>query len=226
MYGKELQILIVRSKRTGVVAVLILLTTLSGFLVFNIYSPSNLEWKVDEGDTLALTFNVSEYYRGWDREIDTVSTWTDVIVTISSLPVLPEWKDQNSFIENIVKFGKTDCNHTDLPSNYTQILRGLISLLTMPVGEWTWLDSLYPDSLSPIGYPEHDFEEYFVARLEDDCLYFQRTTVKSRFPNWHTTHWMGWINMTTGLPIRAVYQSKRPDCTEQAYTTLNVTRIT
>ena len=207
------------------IAVLVMLISVSGFLVFNRYGPSNLEWGVNEGDTLVLTLKVTEYYRASGIAIDTVSNWTDVNMTISSLPVLSEWKDQNFFIKNITRFRKTECNHTGLPNNYTWISKQLISLLTMPVGDWAWLDSLYPDSLTRWGYPEHGFEEHFIARFEDDCFYFQRTTVKPMFPNWHTTNWFGWINMTTGVPIRAVYQSSRPECTQQAHTTLNVTRI-
>ncbi len=131
---------------------------------------SGLHWEIEEGDE--FTFEISVTQRDFYQSLYPVTNFTPldglrIIVRVVTLPNLSQSYTPESFLTDVIRFQKTTCtfeNGSQLPSEYESSLVRLTSYALFPVGAWTAIDNLYPDSGQ-----DHLFE-YNYASITDDVL--------------------------------------------------------
>ena len=186
-----------------------------------IITGTDLTWNINEGDELSFTVNVTGTESSWYGETtSTEFNWSsdNVTLRILELPEFPNTVGKDTFIADIMRPTKIQCVSSEIPQNYSQMLISLLSRFLLPTGSWDLLDSMFDDDLPTAGgYPDlNDLEfdtDYFVGQIFEERFYLGLRRYESRFPNWSTETWRGWIDLETGIPDVATYEKHVPDCT-------------
>ncbi|MBY8998209.1 MAG: hypothetical protein KGD60_10780 [Candidatus Thorarchaeota archaeon] len=195
-----------------------------------IITGTDLTWSINEGDELSFTVNVTGTESSWYGETtSTEFNWSsdNVTLRILELPDFPNTVGKDTFIADIMRPTKIQCISNNIPSNYSTLLVSLLSKFLLPTGSWDMLDSMFDDDLPTAGgYPDlNDLEfdtDYFAGQIFEGRFYLGLRRYESRFPNWGTESWHGWINLETGIPTTAVYNKAVPDCTASFFLSMNV----
>ena len=218
--------------RKTVAALLLAVVTVSSLSVV-VLGPTldvkGFEWAVDEGLTLLVNITVSAF-ADYSMSIPQLSynrttSWTDLSLILNHLNPLSNYTSKDEFLLEVVDSIKVSCSGNDFPANYSVLLTRLLSYSIMPVGEWYWLDETFSDEYTETGMYSDEVEVQYITRFENSDFFFQKVERIPVFPNWHTKSWIGLINMSTGIPSSALYESYEPNCTGSSFLIMNVTSI-
>lgn len=158
-------------------------------------------WSVAIGDE--FEFNVSAYgmiedppgYLVESIELSIIAN-TTIVVTIDSLPSI-DIKSEEKFLDAVFenKVSTRFSNGSDIPTNISSALNGLVSRFFMPVGNWNFLDSLFPDSPEDAGQLEFGCNTY-LSQLNNDSFFFGHRYYNVDAGSW----WHGYISCSNGVP--------------------------
>jgi hypothetical protein len=140
---------------------------------------------------------------------------TLLTVRINSLPEIPAFLNGATFAENILGHPKTAAvapivyvNGSQVVLSNSTFLNSLVSISILPVGNWPFIDSLYPDKSDM----EYSCDAY-LASLGTSFMIGHRTYVTDSGNGWYA-----YVGMTTGLPTNAtVWASQYSGCTFYSY---------
>ena len=196
-----------RSLRAVLIAV-ILVTGISGGL-FAYYSQSaGLYWAVESGTEIIYAVRVA----GFSEFMPTMNTSlsppphaelnnTFVTIRIESLPEIPPFLNGATFAESILSYVKTAIirpveyvNGTEVVSADYSFLNSLVSQSVLPVGNWPFVDSLYPDKPD---FPEGYCDTYFASSGTSFTIGYRYFLIDAGW-GWYAT-----ANVDTGLPTNA-----------------------
>ncbi len=171
-----------------VLAVVIGMIAISGIGLIAIgISPGwNLTWNVEEGDN--FTYRILSDYHLIDINNTLVS------VNISQLPSLFPIITHATFISSIIETDKITVlfqNGTELMDNEF-LIRGLISRVFLPCGDWELLDAMYPRP----NYTSYSYTGY-SSKLETS--YFVLGHNREGFDS--SNGWIAHISLETGIPF-------------------------
>jgi len=185
----------------GIIVVLVILPS--------VLKPSHyLRWGVEVGDQFTYRVLVDGYLRVEDPENDSNIIYqpaffapmnnTVIAATISRLPTLAAWFDESSFVSEIVNQVKVNCtfeNGTSIQEEVQSEVATIVSHCVLPVGNWPFLDSLFPDSGDNPGYPT----VMYLTKACPECFSMSHRTwaIDGQFS------WTGNVSLTTGMPTVA-----------------------
>ncbi len=223
--------MLIKNRKTAA-AVLLVVVTASSLTVVALgprLDVKGFEWAVDEGLTLLVNITVSAYAH-FSMSIPELSynrttSWANVSLIVTHLIPLSNYASRDEFLLEVVDSIKVRCSGNDFPANYSVLLTRLLSYFIMPIGEWHWLDETFSDEYSGNVTYSDEVEVHYISRFESSAFLFQKIEKTPVFPNWHTKSWIGLINMSTGIPSSALYESHEPDCTGSSFLIMNVTSV-
>ena len=135
---------------------------------------------------------------GWNATGDDYHSWDSIylLVEIVHLPTIPEILRNVTFHLYVVEPMKITCsflNGSDLP-RYWSIYKNLVSFSILPIGDWDFLDSFYPDQeeLHPFTVGTVD---YLSEMREENFLFGGR--------HWDVdpSQWHANVSLTLGVPL-------------------------
>ncbi|RDE17891.1 MAG: hypothetical protein C4K49_00425 [Candidatus Thorarchaeota archaeon] len=176
-----------------------------GVLVF--YNQSaGLHWEVELGDEITYAVRVMGFSEYWPfngsfsppYHVELNNTY--VTIRIDGLPEIPSFPSGETFAEGILSYVKTSItgpieygNGTEVVSADYSFLNNVISQSILPVGNWPFIDSLYPDMLEP----DPICDTYFSS-LNASFMIGHRMYLYDAGSGWYAT-----VDMSTGLPTNA-----------------------
>jgi hypothetical protein len=195
--------------RRSVLGAAVIMVTVLGVSVgvLMLYNRSaGLHWAVESGTEITFAVKVTGYTEYWPMngslyppphaELNN----TLLIIRIDSLPEIPAFLNTATFAESILVYVKTAIlgpveyeNGSEIVSADYSFLNSLISQSILPVGNWPFIDSLYPD----ISESDPLCDTYFSS-LNTSFVIGHRMYLYDAGSGWSAT-----VDMTTGLPTNA-----------------------
>ena len=157
-----------------------------GLIAIGISPGWNLTWNVEEGDN--FTYRILSDYSMINLNNTLLS------VNISQLPLLFPIITPLTFISSIIETDKITVlfqNGSELMDNEF-FIRGLISRVFLPCGDWEVLDAMYPRT----NYTSYSYTGY-SSKLETS--YFVLGHNREGFDSWRG--WIAHISLETGIPF-------------------------
>jgi hypothetical protein len=195
-------------KRIYVAAVAVCLTgvIVVGVVYFLQPTPvdlSHLSWGVAVGHTYQYDILASSYSSlgGISSEQVLPLNGTSIIATVNNLPSLDVVYDAASFASEIIYVSKVSCsfiNGTEPDEWANATLSDMVSGCILPIGDWSALDTLFPDD-SPGFIPSGEF----IATTFDDGIF----TIEYGWwgPVDDGGGWSGSVSLSTGVPASIVW---------------------
>ncbi len=194
-----------RSVLGAAIIVVSVLGVTGGVLV--LYNQSaGLHWAVESGTEITYAVKVSGFTEYWPfngslyapPHVELNNTF--VTIRIDSLPEIPAFLNGGTFAESILSNVKTSItgplvymNGTEVVSVDYLFLNNLLSQSILPVGNWPFIDSLYPDILE-----SDPLCDTYFSSLNTSFVIGHRTYLYDAGSGWSAT-----VDMTTGLPTNA-----------------------
>jgi len=197
--------------RRGVLGAAVIMVSVLGVSggVLVLYNQSaGLRWGVESGTEITYAVKVT----GFTEFMPTMNASfslpphaelnnTFVTIRIDNLPEIPAFMNGAAFAENIVEHLKSTIvrpieyvNGTEVVSADYSFLNGLVSQSILPVGNWPFIDSLYPDKPEfPEGYCDTCFASYGTSFM----IGYRYFLIDAGW-GWYAT-----VNVDTGLPTNA-----------------------
>lgn len=156
---------------------------------------------------ITYTVKVTGYTDYWQNSSLTPPPYAELnntimTIRIESLPAISQFYDGSTFAVDILEYTKTVIvgpieyvNGSELSSGNYLFLNTLVSQSLLPIGNWLFIDSLYPD--------EPDFGGYcdtYLASLGTHFMIGYRFYLIDAGNGWNAI-----VNMSTGLPINATF---------------------
>jgi len=177
----------------GIVAVGVIIVLLPVPMNLN-----DLSWDVEVGNTFQYNARAGGYsYLGSINSGHVVPlNGTSITVTVVNLPSFEAIYDAASFASEVIYMNKVNCsftNGTALDQWQNTTLCEMISGCIFPVGDWSTMDTLFPDDTP--GFTPNG--EFLVTILYDDWFVIE-------YGWWGTFdgggHWTGNVSLSTGVP--------------------------
>jgi hypothetical protein len=195
-------------KRIYAVAVAVCLIGVATIGVFYFLQPtyvdlSGLSWGVAVGHTYQYDILASGYSSLGGISSDQVLplNGTSIIATVNNLPSLDAVYDASSFASEIIYVSKVSCsfvNGTKPDEWVNATLSDMVSGCILPIGEWSTLDTLFPDN-SPGFTPNGEF----ITTTFHDSMF----TIEYSW--WGFVDdgggWSGSVSLSTGVPVSIVW---------------------
>lgn len=152
----------------GSVGIIIVLATISGLTVLSFLWPSSasLRWGIEVGNEFTYRIVIQGYrtvedptnHSNYIRNSSYYASLNNTIIraTITSMPALGIWYDSSGFVRDIINQPKVNCtfdNGTTMQDDFRNLTDTLLSRCILPIGDWAFLDSLFPDFATYAFYP-------------------------------------------------------------------------
>jgi hypothetical protein len=192
----------------GAVIIVVSILGVSGGVLVLYNQSAGLHWAVESGTEITYAVRVT----GFTEFMATMNASfslpphhaelnnTFVTIRIDSLPEIPAFLNGGTFAESILSNVKTSItgplvymNGSEVVSVDYLFLNNLLSQSILPVGNWPFIDSLYPD----ISESDPLCDTYFSS-LNTSFVIGHRTYLYDAGSGWSAT-----VDMTTGLPTNA-----------------------
>lgn len=196
-----------RVRTFAVVGLLVGVVIVSAFSL-GLFSPQPeplpFSWAVAENDTLSYEIVVYRYSGHEFRSYDLLNH-TIVNFNITSLPDLGGILDSTQFTE-MIEILKVSLlppilheNGTEVVTTGINLVHGIISKTVLPVNGWSYIDSFYDESASPI---ECEFvcRHYYSHEVNGTFTFGYLYYMYDGGDGWYAT-----MDKTTGLPSRIVW---------------------
>lgn len=167
----------------------------------------DLEWAIKEGQEYKYTVRVYGYRRVVDPENDTLVYYnlpfftpmnnTRIIMNTSSLPSTPLPANQDAFTERVIEHMKTTCrfeNESAIPLVFYDRINQVLSHCLLPIGNWEYLDSLYPNEVENPFTPGMYISKMCSEHFEIGHILWT---------GYGEENWYGNVSLTLGIPISA-----------------------
>lgn len=196
-----------RSVLGPAIIVVSVLGVTGGVLV--LYNQSaGLHWAVESGTEITYAVRVT----GFTEFVPTMNASlsppphaelnnTFVTIQIDSLPEISPFLNGAAFADSILSYVKTAItgpieyvNGTEVVSADYSFLNSLVSQSILPVGNWPFVDSLYPDKPD---FPEGYCDTYFASSGTSFMIGYRYFLIDAGW-GWYAT-----VDMNTGLPTNA-----------------------
>jgi len=156
--------------------------------------PVPFSWAVEVGDE--FTFNITASSNGIYAPVNTT-----IKVRITSLSNDSIFSEED--FRSLVYSDKVDCmfnNGSEIPYPLKSDINNFVSKFFLPVGNWEYIDSLYPDSISEVTEnPGSTWINSGLSQLYEDSIYFGRiTNIIDDFDAGNG--WSGNISLSDGAP--------------------------
>ena len=156
-------------------------------------------WNINEGDYYIFKVSVFGYSKQNSVNVplpQRLLNRTRLLVTIVSLPEIPHFINGKLFSENIIECIKTRTTYENgdlIPYALYYETNSLSSRCLLPVGSWSFLDSLYPNDVKP--QDNTTIESYIGIQLPDSFYIGY-----SSFGENQSSGWFGKISKDSGIP--------------------------
>ena len=196
----------VRRSVLGAAVIMVFVFGVAGGVLVLYNQSAGLHWGVELGDEITYAVRVTGFSEYWPfngsfsppYHVELNNTY--VTIRIDSLPEIPSFPNGAAFAEGILSYVKTSItgpleymNGTEVVSVDYLFLNNLISQSILPVGNWPFIDSLYPD----ISESDPLCDTYFSS-LNTSFMIGHRTYLYDAGSGWYAT-----VDMSTGLPTNA-----------------------
>jgi hypothetical protein len=166
-----------------------------------------LEWAVNEGEEFTYVVrvygyrciinpeNISQIF--YDPPFYTPMNNTKIIMNISSLPFTPLPANQDVFAERVIEYMKTACrfeNESAIPLDFHDRINQILSHCLLPIGDWEYLDSLYPNEIENPYTPGMYISKKCSEHFEIGHILWTGYGEES---------WYGNVSLNLGIPISA-----------------------
>lgn len=162
--------------REKALAIFIIFTVVLSILVIITYcsfipNESRFSWGLELQDEFTYEIGVFGVYGSdWNDTSGTIPfeelNQTRIFATITYLPSLENLSTSEAFVDNIVSLIKVECrlaNGSEMDPDYQTSFEGFISEGILPLGDFDFIDGLFPDEClqSGISYCAKQHDDYF-----------------------------------------------------------------
>jgi len=173
-------------------------------IILGLYNQSaSLYWAIEPGTEriyLVRVTGFTDYWHNGSLSLPPYAELNNSLLTIrfNSFPEIGWFLDSVAFTRNILNYTKTMVvepveyvNGSEVVTGDYSFLNSVVSQSTLPVGNWPFIDSLYPDE------PDMIYScDTYLSSLGTSFM------IGYRMYNIDAGHgWTAMVNMTTGLPI-------------------------
>jgi hypothetical protein len=194
-------------KKVAFVIILLVIITVVGILTTQeIYVP-DLEWAIKEDQEYKYMVKVYGYrciidpenisQISYDPPFYTPMNNTKIIMNISSLPSTPLPANKDAFAERVIEYMKTACrfeNESAIPLVFHDRINQILSHCLLPIGNWEYLDSLYPNEIENPFFPGVYISKKCSEHFEIGHILWT---------GYGEENWYGNVSLTLGIPISA-----------------------
>lgn len=177
-------------------AILVIICIASSFVIVHgkMYS-GNLQWGIEVGDQFSYSIIARDDY-GYGAPYLELNN-SIIVFEITSLPGIPIYCERTMFLDLIVDFAKASVtydNGSSLDSSIDSDLTTLFSSSLLPISDWWFLNSLFPDrARGGLGSPVQD---PWFSRFEGSIFRFGEVHISCvGAPGWDAD-----ISMEDGVP--------------------------
>lgn len=196
----------IRRSVLGAAVIMVSILGVTGGVLVLYNQSSGLHWGVQSGTEITYIVRVTGFTKYWQMNgslsppphVELNNTY--VTIRVDSLPAIPGSLNGITFAESILSYVKTAiigsveyANGTEVASVDYSFLNNLISQSILPVGNWPFIDSLYPD----ISESDPNCDTYFSS-LNASFMIGHRMYLYDAGGGWYAT-----VDMSTGLPTNA-----------------------
>jgi hypothetical protein len=194
-------------KRNSKISAIILIVAISLPILW-IFDPivivaTDLAWDVQAGDEFhyQIRYMYQTYNLGYIP--DEVAIWlrplnnSQIIFEITDLPIIPLLMTSTGFADLIISYNKCEVrfeNGSDIADNHRNLLNSLFSNCLLPIGDWNYLDGLYPDTHPTSSL--YDLNRCHKSYFSDDDFFIGNTGSSHH----GSAGWNGLVNTTNGVP--------------------------
>ncbi|MHA2143671.1 MAG: hypothetical protein ACXADC_14345 [Candidatus Thorarchaeota archaeon] len=176
------------------------------------------EWGVGVGDVFIYKLQViGGKYSGHDDlggPPDYVEfNETTIQVSVFELPELPTVTNNDAFLKDVVQTIKVNCtfyNSSAISEPVNTMLCKLLSWTLLPIGSWDAIYSMYSENDWDDMFENEDVLMCYVeheGEMFDFTLHIQKDWLHAIGEGWN-----GRIDLSTGLPLEAVYEEYQFSC--------------
>jgi len=190
----------------GAAVIMVSILGVAGGVLVLYNQSAGLHWGVQSGTEITYTVRVTGFTKYWQMNgslsppphVELNNTY--VTIRVDSLPEIPLFPNGATFAESILSYVKTAIigsveyvNGTEVVSVDYSFLNNLISQSILPVGNWPFIDSLYPDK------PDSEWYcDTYLSSLNISFMIGHRAYLIDAGGGWYAA-----MDMSTGLPTNA-----------------------